>query len=251
MKFKSFLFLCLLGSGALSFVILHWTPDVSPLPFGEIVIGRVDATGHESLYELGPRTEHWTPLEKVSRFFLASIVLSEDSRFYKHIGLDFREIWESLLLNIEKRKFVRGASTITQQVVRLSFLSREKTLERKVQEALGAISLELYLDKEEILEWYINLLPFGHRQIGIEEASRFYFDSSPEVLSLEQSILLTLLLPAPSAYSPHLKSKELPKSMHWKYKNIAQALHTQGYINQQQYQNTLAVGNFGSPILED
>src|SRR5690606_35698153 len=119
----------------------------------------------------------------ISRHALHAIVVAEDARFYQHAGLDFAEIWASLKTNIRKGRYARGGSTITQQVVKVAFLSSRKNLIRKAREAVGAMLLELLFTKQEILEWYINLVQFGDGVYGIKEGCWHYFKTKPEQLT--------------------------------------------------------------------
>ncbi len=235
----------------LSVVCLYWlTPDISSIKEGQVTITREDLkTGLPTSVTVGPNTAAWTSLEKSSRFFLNSIVVAEDAPFYQHCGLDFREIWNSLLTNLEKGRYVRGASTISQQVVRILFLSREKTMTRKLREALGALLLESTLSKDKILEWYINLIPFGHSTYGVKQASEYFFKTEPEMLTLNQSILLTMVVPGPSIWAQGLFRKRLSEPGAKKFAKIANALFEEGYITSAQLQRVLASGNFGEPIL--
>lgn len=232
--------------------IAYLTPDVSEMREGKIKILRPDfKTGLPVSVEVGPKTSDWTPIGKVSRFFLNAIVVAEDSRFYQHFGLDFREIWNSVQINLELGRYARGGSTITQQVVRILFLSREKTLLRKVCEILGALVLEWTMSKDEILEWYVNLVPLGKSNYGVKQASRFFFDTDPELLNIMQSIQLAMIIPAPSIWAPGLVRKKMSLAAQKRFANVANALFSEGYITLVQHKKALASGNFGAPIAND
>lgn len=225
-------------------------PDIYLLKSDEIEVIRKDIkTGEPVSFHIGPQHPQWIPIKHVSHFFINAVIVAEDSRFYEHIGIDFREIWNSLLTNLEQGRYARGASTITQQLVRLTFLTREKTLLRKIREVLGALLLEKILTKEEILEWYINLIPLGQHYHGVKEASHAYFNTEPEFLNIAQSILLAMIIPAPSVWTPSLIRKSLSEAGQKRFIKIANSLFSEGYITSSQLKLVLASGNFGVPLM--
>ena len=135
-----------------------------------------------------------------------AVLLSEDAGFYQHQGFDWFEIHESLRRNWEERSFVRGASTISQQVAKNTLLSGERTLSRKIKEAYLTRLLERELRKHEILEIYLNIVELGGGLYGFRAASRHYFQAEPENLGPSQSAFLAALLPSPRAFQQHLES---------------------------------------------
>jgi membrane peptidoglycan carboxypeptidase len=200
------------------------------------------------IVNVGPNTENWVSPEGISKHFMHSIVSAEDTRFFKHKGLDLREIWKSLKLNFDKGRYVRGASTITQQVVKLGLLSTDKTLIRKSREAIGAVLLEMQMSKEDILSWYVNLADFGSGVYGIKDAANYYFKTTPDKLTVSESIHLALVLPAPNAWSESLKQNLLTEFGRRRFKNVLNELYNNGYITKHQYETSLQTGNFGRPI---
>ena len=126
----------------------------------------------------------------------------EDRRFYSHYGIDPIGIARAMVTNISKRRFVQGGSTITQQLAKNLFLTQERTLKRKIQEALLALWLENKLTKDEILTAYFNRVYFGAGTYGIQAASKKYFQKNAEQLSVYEGAMLVGLLKAPSRYSP-------------------------------------------------
>lgn len=137
-----------------------------------------------------------------------AVIGAEDARFYQHHGIDLKAILRAALEDLRYGAPKEGASTITQQVVKLTFLSPEKTLKRKIQEAYLAIQLERAFKKDEILEMYLNRSYFGEGAYGIKAAAQTYFGKDLNDLTLGESALLAGVLPAPSRYSP-LNNKEL------------------------------------------
>src|SRR6185312_15890726 len=144
---------------------------------------------------LCPSSKDYVHLSQISTYLQKSVVLSEDSTFWNNQGFDFQEMQNSFKQNIEKGKFARGGSTITQQLSKNLFLSKEKTLSRKLLEAIITIRIDKVLTKKEILERYLNVVQFGKNIYGVKHAADFYFKKSPEDLDLVESAFLTMLLP--------------------------------------------------------
>ena len=158
------------------------------------------------------------------------LLMVEDQSFYNHHGVDFKEIVRVLYDYLFEDKALRGASTVSQQLIKNSLLSREKTLSRKLEEALMAILLEASYDKDLILERYMNTVYLAQRGDtafhGFASGSLFYFDKNVEDLSLEEMATLVALLKGPSYLNPDNNPERLYKrvnmilSMHKKYKRI-------------------------------
>ena len=138
--------------------------------------------------------------DHVKNAFLAA----EDLRFYRHRGVDVYRVLGALMADIRSMSLSQGASTITQQLIKLTQLSPEKTLTRKVREAAMALRLETQLSKDEILEAYLNLVYFGAGAYGVEAAAQTYFQISAADLTADQAALLAGVLKSPSRYAPHL-----------------------------------------------
>ncbi|MGE4312668.1 MAG: transglycosylase domain-containing protein [Pseudobdellovibrionaceae bacterium] len=131
-----------------------------------------------------------------------AVLATEDRRFYYHFGLDPIGIMRAIVVNATHKGVVQGASTITQQLAKNLFLTKDRTLSRKIQEAMLAIWLEVKLSKDEILSAYLNRVYLGGGAYGVDAASRVYFDKDPEDLNLRECAILAGLLKAPSRYSP-------------------------------------------------
>lgn len=136
--------------------------------------------------------------ENVKQAFIAL----EDRRFYKHKGYDAKAIGRALITNLKARKAVEGGSTITQQLVKNTHLSSEKTLERKLNEIAIAMKIEENFDKDEILAMYLSVIYFGGGAYGIKDAAKLYFDCGIDELTLDQAATLAGILKNPSRYSP-------------------------------------------------
>lgn len=131
-----------------------------------------------------------------------AFIAIEDARFLQHRGVDYRAIGRALYRDIIARSKVEGGSTITQQLVKNTFLSNEKTLLRKTKEVLIAINIERKYSKEEILEMYLNRIYFGHGVYGIQAAANLYFNKDVSELTVDEGALLAALPKAPNTYSP-------------------------------------------------
>ncbi len=146
----------------------------------------------------------WINISEISPHLTDAIVISEDWSFYEHFGLDIEQI-KMALKDFLMLKRVRGASTITQQLVKNLYLSQEKTLKRKGLEALLAVKLERELSKQRILELYLNVIEFGKGVYGIGHAANYYFKKSAFDLTIKESAFLAMLLPNPIKYSQSFK----------------------------------------------
>ncbi len=142
------------------------------------------------------------PMERVPRVLVLSVLAAEDADFYEHEGLDYPGIVRALVRDALQGRPAQGASTITQQVVKLLLLSPERTLTRKARELILARRLEQALTKDEILHLYLNHINFGHGRYGVQEAARFYFDKDVSELGLAEASLIAGIPQAPARLSP-------------------------------------------------
>ena len=169
-------------------------------------------------------------IDEYPKDLINMLLLVEDQSFYNHHGVDFKEIARVLYGYLFEEKALRGASTISQQLIKNALLSREKTFSRKLEEALMAILLEASYDKDLILERYMNTVYLAQRGDkafhGFASGSLFYFDKNVEDLSLEEMATLVALLKGPTYLNPDNNPERLNKrvnmilSMHKKYKRI-------------------------------
>jgi monofunctional biosynthetic peptidoglycan transglycosylase len=144
----------------------------------------------------------WVPLSRISLHLQRAVIVSEDAAFYRHEGFDWEGIRQAAFRNIERGALSRGGSTITQQVAKNLYLSSERTLLRKAQEALITRALERHLTKKRILELYLNIAEWGRDLYGAEAAARHHFNKSAEALTAEEAALLAAMLPSPQQYDP-------------------------------------------------
>ena len=144
----------------------------------------------------------YIPLKEISPELRKAVVISEDDLFFRHSGINMNEVKKAFEENLEKKRFVRGASTITMQLARNAFLFKKKTITRKLKEIIIAKRIEKYLDKRMILEYYLNVVEWGPNIYGAEAASYYYFDKSASKLNLAEASLLAAILPNPIFYNP-------------------------------------------------
>lgn len=167
---------------------------------GTLTIRASDGT---VLHQLGPATRQRLTIDKIPQRLVQAFVASEDRRFYDHDGLDFQGIGRAVVRNLTSRNVVEGGSTITQQLSRIVFLDQDdRSLGRKVREALIAQKIERSLDKQQILEKYLNFVYLGSNAYGVADAAWIYFGKSVDQLTLGEMATIAGLPPAPSLYSP-------------------------------------------------
>ncbi|GIW63052.1 MAG: hypothetical protein KatS3mg090_0878 [Patescibacteria group bacterium] len=174
-------------------------------------------------------------LQDLPEYVKQATIAIEDKDFYKHNGVSpiggiLRATKEILL-----KQELQGGSTITQQLIKTSLLTPERTIERKIKEIILALWAERIYSKDEILQMYLNQIPYGGSAYGIEEASQLYFEKSAKDLSLEEAALLAGLPKAPSLYSPYNDIK-LAKA---RRDTVLKAMYEQGYINKDRYEESI------------
>ncbi|HTJ56825.1 MAG TPA: PBP1A family penicillin-binding protein [Devosiaceae bacterium] len=169
-------------------------------------------------------------LKELPYYVPAAVIAIEDRRFMQHWGIDPIGIASALLENLTHHRVARGGSTLTQQLAKNLFLTRDQTLGRKVQEALLALWLERNYTKEEILELYLNRVDFGHQKVGIEAASQYYFGHSARNLTLAEAATLAGSLKAPSNLNP----KGNPALVSARQRAVLQAMADEGYITEEE-----------------
>lgn len=151
---------------------------------------------------VGTANPNYTPLDQISPYLRKSVLTTEDPSFFSHRGFISEAFKQSIIKNIKTKQFSRGASTISMQLIKNVFLTREKTLSRKLEEILLVYILEnnRIASKERMLEVYFNIIEWGPNVYGIGEASRFYFQKSPSELSLNECLYLASIIPSPKRF---------------------------------------------------
>lgn len=170
-------------------------------------------------------------LEKIPLHTQHAFIAAEDLRFYKHRGIDFYRMLGALKSNILSQSFSEGASTITQQLAKLTHLSAAKTIRRKLEEISIAMQIERSYSKSEILEMYLNTVYFGRGAYGIQTAARAYFNLDAAELSIAQSAALAASIKAPSVYAPHI-NPTLNKN---RRQYILETMMEQGFISKEEF----------------
>jgi len=191
-----------------------------------------DRTGKVLLYDVyGEEKRSIIPFDKISNNLKHAVLTSEDERFYQHKGIDLQGILRSLLVDLKLQSISQGGSTITQQLIRSVYLTRQKTVVRKIREIVLSIELERRYSKDQIFDWYLNKVPFGENAYGVEAASQTYFNKPASDLSLAEAVTLAALLPAPSYYSPYGSHKD---SLLQRKDSILNKMKSIGYIDENQ-----------------
>ncbi|KAF2518859.1 glycosyl transferase [Flavobacterium salilacus subsp. salilacus] len=151
---------------------------------------------------VGPENPNFTPLDQISPYLQKAVLTSEDPSFFHHRGFITEAFRQSIIKNIQTKKFARGASTISMQLVKNVFLTREKTLSRKLEEILLVYILEnnRIAGKERMLEVYFNVIEWGPDVYGIGEASQYYFQKMPAELTLDECLFLASIVPRPKSF---------------------------------------------------
>jgi penicillin-binding protein 1A len=162
----------------------------------------IKAADGSILQQLGPATRQKLSFKQIPSTLVNAFVASEDQHFYEHHGVDYQAIARALISNVVAGEVVEGGSTITQQLARIVFLDQDRSLDRKLREALLAQKIEQELTKEQILERYLNLVYLGSGAYGVADAAWIYFSKPVQKLTLSEMAMIAGMPPAPSLYSP-------------------------------------------------
>jgi monofunctional biosynthetic peptidoglycan transglycosylase len=144
----------------------------------------------------------WIPLDSIPRSIREAALIAEDAKFYEHQGFDLEQIEYALVANHQAGKKARGASTITQQVAKNLYLSKDKELSRKAREAVITLLMEQMVPKDRIFETYLNIAQFGQGVFGVREGARYWMKKELKDLTPEEAINLVCLLPSPTKWNP-------------------------------------------------
>ena len=200
--------LCLLLAGlviggALVAILSVGLPSIDELKDYEprLATRILDRNG-EVLTELYTQRRLMTPLGQLPKYLVDAFLVTEDSRFVEHWGVDLVRIAKAAMVDVASMSLRQGASTITQQLARDLYLHKRRTFGRKIRETLTAIQIERHYSKREILEMYLTQIYFGHGAYGVAAAAERYFDKEPQDLTVGESALLSGLPKAPANYSP-------------------------------------------------
>ncbi len=196
-----------------------------------------DWQGQEQSFVVGPDNPRWTPLERIPKGMQWAVVVAEDGRFHEHRGFDWQALREAFSYNLEQRRLARGASTISQQLAKNLFLSREKTLTRKLKEFYLTWRLEQELSKARILELYLNLVEVGPLVHGVGEGARYYFGKPAAALTAAEGAFLAAMLPGPRlAYNPYRNLAKVDR----RADKILRFMRQRGVLSETDYRAALA-----------
>ncbi len=220
-------------------VALFRLPAVAGLvdPKMNLTIQVKDWRGKLHPFVVGPQNPWWTTAENIPPEMKWAVIVAEDANFYRHEGIDVKAIKNAIKYDLEKKRFARGASTITQQVAKNLFLSREKTLTRKFEEIYLAKRMEQELTKGRILELYLNIVELGPMVYGIGHGARYYFDKPADALTPRECAFLAAMLPGPQkVYNPYRHLDRVLKRSDM----ILGQLRQKGVLTEAEYRQALA-----------
>jgi 1A family penicillin-binding protein len=193
-----------------------------------------DRTGNVVLYNIHDNIKRTVvKKEDVSNYVKLATIAIEDSGFYSHYGISPKGILRAVFVNITSGEYSQGASTITQQVVKQTLLTREKTIKRKITEWVLAVKLDAQVDKDDILNIYLNESPYGGQIYGVEEASLSYFGKSAKDLTLPESAYLAAIPQLPTYYSPFGQHKD---KLDERKNLVLKRMHDLNFITDEEYE---------------
>lgn len=195
-----------------------------------------DWQGEYHPFTVGPKNRYWTPSVAMPAEMKWAVIVAEDANFYKHEGVDVKALKNAIKYDLEKKSFARGASTITQQVAKNLFLSREKTISRKIKELILARRMEEELTKGRIIELYLNVVELGPMVYGVGHGARYYFGKPASALTPRECAFLAAMLPGPRvAYNPYKNLDKVVKRSDM----ILRLLRGKGVLSEDEYRQAL------------
>jgi penicillin-binding protein 1A len=207
----------------------QFNPDVVAAPPESPFI--FDRNGEEVTKLQGAENRIIVPLEQISPYLVQAFIAIEDERFYQHGGFDFQAFLRAVYVTLRARDFgIQGGSTITQQLAKTAFLTHDKTVRRKVQELYLAFHLERTFTKDEILEFYLNMIFFDFNAYGVEAAARTYFGKSAAEVTLAEAAMLAGIPNLPGRYSPRRNLEEAQK----RQRLVLSRMHDLGKISREE-----------------
>ena len=204
-------------------------PWVFSFFLGTLVYFPYDDQGNRFVRIAGPvpglfNNTSWASDNDIPKFCKAALVAAEDTGFYEHNGIEMEKFIENAKRYREGKRVKAGGSTLTQQLVKNAFLSRERSSIRKAREAVGAVLLNTISSKNFQLTWYFNVVEFGPNVYGIQNAAHHYFKTTPEKLTPNQCIALVTILPSPKKWNSSLNKKRMTSFFKKRYRVIAQRI---------------------------
>ena len=228
---------------------LDASEDFKILEWGNTNIQKINGSFVHTVYEygkpvrtftVGPSNPFYSPISQISPYLRNAILTAEDAGFYSHNGFHEEAFRQAIVKNLEEGEFARGGSTISMQLVKNVFLSRKKTVARKVEEAIIVWLIENgdLVSKNRLFEVYLNIIEWGPDVYGAKDASRFYFGKQPSELNLAEAIFLTSIIPSPKRYRASFDSYgNLRSYKGGYYRLIGGMMRRRGQISQEEYEN--------------
>jgi penicillin-binding protein 1A len=217
------------------YLVFHFSrdlPDYSQLSqYSPPIVTRLYAADGRMVEEYAKEKRLFVPIHAIPKKVINAFIAAEDKNFYTHPGIDFEGIFRAgfrNLINIGHNKSLVGGSTITQQVVKNFLLSNEKSLDRKIKEAILSFRITQAFSKDKIMELYLNQIYLGNRSYGVAAAALDYFNKSLDELSVEEAAMLASLPKAPSSLDPHKFPERAKERRDWVISRMAE----DGYINE-------------------
>ena len=207
--------------------LVNYTPDIST----EIL----DRNGKHLAYIFKKRHRLYATYNEIPVYIIEGLIAMEDTKFFEHKGINPDAILRAIIKDIKARKFVEGGSTITQQLIKNIFLTRQKKIARKIKEVILAVKLEQALSKEQILERYLNVISYGNNYLGVKTAAQGYFKKDLSDLTLKEAAMLVGIPNAPSYYNPR---KHYDRALR-RANLILKRLKRLGWINENEYQQAI------------
>lgn len=222
-----FIIVTLLSIGLPSVETLKdWKPPVATVvydakdrPFGDVALQR----------------RYYVELKDIPLHVRQAFIAAEDKNFYKHPGVDPIAILRAIVANIRHGEVRQGASTITQQVARNLFLTPDRSVKRKIREAILALKIERHFTKDQILEMYLNYIYLGQGAYGVEAASRIYFGKSVKDLTIDEAAILAGLPKAPTRYNPFRSPERVKERRDY----VLTRMYEDGYLNEEDYKRLI------------
>jgi penicillin-binding protein 1A len=241
---KFFVFLGLISISAISYVIYHYSqdlPDYSQLrEYHPPCVTRMYSADGKLIEEYAREHRIFVPINSVPKSLIQAFISAEDKNFYEHSGIDIFSIIRAAISNVSNiinQRRVEGGSTITQQVVKNFLLTSERSMDRKIKEALLSYMISKAFTKDQIMELYLNQIYLGKSAHGVAAAALAYFNKSVEELSIAESAVLASLPKAPSKYNPE---KDYNRAL-TRRNYVISRMYDDGYITNQEAQDAIAL----------
>ncbi|MDZ7271985.1 MAG: penicillin-binding protein [candidate division KSB1 bacterium] len=231
---------CVVVAGAVAgalWWLLHDLPDAETIrAYRPPLATEVRDAGGRFIFSVtGGVSRIWRPLGSISPWLIKAVITSEDDTFFQHEGIRPEMIKEALVRDWKVRRWARGASTITQQLAKNAFLTKEKTITRKLREIVLARRIEKVLTKHRILELYLNVVEWGEGVYGAEAAARYYFAKPASAITLPEAAMLAGMLPNPKYRNPFLRYEKVMGHQ----RRVLHLMRNNGVITAEEYQAAL------------